>query len=74
MSVPPPEDKRAAALRLLAERARRVSLIRQRIVVGAIAAFVMAWSVIAWTGPMGTTTTTTAHANDEPSALTTQQS
>jgi len=39
MSVPPPEDKRAAARRLLAERARRVSAIRRRIVAGSLAAF-----------------------------------
>ena len=58
MSVPPHEDKRAAARRLLAERARRVTTIRRRIVAGALAAFVMAWSVIAWTGSMGTTTST----------------
>jgi len=60
MSVPSPEDKRAAARRLMAERARRASMYRRRIVAGTLAAFVMAWSVIAWTGSMGTTTTSSA--------------
>jgi hypothetical protein len=39
--------------RLLAGRARRVTRIRRRVAAGTLAAFVMAWSVIAWTGSMG---------------------
>ena len=55
-----PSEKRETARRLLVERARRISTIRRRIVAGALAAFVMAWGVIAWTGSMGTTTSSTA--------------
>lgn len=52
----PPSDKRAAARRLLAARARRVARIRRGVVAGALAAFAMAWGVIAATGSMGTAT------------------
>jgi|GraSoiStandDraft_4_1057263.scaffolds.fasta_scaffold568310_2 hypothetical protein len=55
-----PSEKRETARRLLAERARRISTIRRRTVAGALAAFVMAWGVIAWTGSMGTTTSSGA--------------
>ena len=58
-----PSEKRETARRLLAERARRISTIRRRIVAGALAAFVMAWGVIAWTGSMGTTTSSSAAAS-----------
>ena len=58
-----PSEKRETARRLLAERARRVSTIRRRIVAGALAAFVMAWGVIAWTGSMSTTTSSSAAAS-----------
>jgi hypothetical protein len=82
-------EKSAAARRVLAERARRISALRRRVVAGALAAFVMAWGVIAWTGSMGTdsaagaaaTTTSTSTSSstqsttqDEPSAVTTGQS
>jgi hypothetical protein len=81
-------EKSAAARRVLAERARRISALRRRVVAGAVAAFVMAWGVIAWTGSMGTdsaasaaatTSTTTSSSTqsttqDEPSAVTTGQS
>jgi hypothetical protein len=55
-----PSEKRETARRLLADRARRISTIRRRTVAGALAAFVMAWGVIAWTGSMGTTTSSSA--------------
>jgi hypothetical protein len=63
-----PSEKRETARRLLAERARRVNTIRRRIVAGALAAFVMAWGVIAWTGSMGTTTSSSAAATDTTSS------
>ena len=66
-----PAEKRETARRLLAERARRVSMIRRRIVAGALAAFVMAWGVIAWTGSMGTTTASSATGGSSDSATTT---
>jgi hypothetical protein len=57
------------------------------VVAGAVAAFVMAWSVIAWSGSLGTADTTSTAAGstgthstqstqsqDEPSAVTTGQS
>jgi hypothetical protein len=51
MPSPLPE----AARERLAARARRVALIRRRVVVATLAAFVLAWGVIAYDGPMGTT-------------------
>jgi hypothetical protein len=65
-----PSEKRETARRLLAERARRVSTIRRRIVAGALAAFVMAWGVIAWTGSMGTTTSSSAAAGSRDAGTT----
>jgi hypothetical protein len=74
-------ETRAKARGVLADRARRISAIRRRVVAGALAAFVMAWGVIAWTGSMGTTSaasttsaTTSPQSQDEPSAVTTGQS
>jgi hypothetical protein len=66
-----PAEKRETARRLLAERARRVSTIRRRIVAGALAAFVMAWGVIAWTGSMGTTTTASSATGGSSDSATT---
>jgi hypothetical protein len=51
-----------AARDLLAARARRIAPIRKRIVVAAVAAFVLAWCVIAYAGPMGASTATTTAA------------
>jgi hypothetical protein len=65
-----PSEKRETARLLLAERARRVSTIRRRIVAGALAAFVMAWGVIAWTGSMGTTTSSSAAAGSRDAGTT----
>jgi hypothetical protein len=80
----PSPDSREKARRTLAERARRISRIRRRVVAGAVASFVMAWSVIAWGGSLGTSSsasTTTAstgtqstQSQDQPSAVTTGQS
>jgi hypothetical protein len=66
-----PSEKRETARRLLAERARRMSTIRRRIVAGALAAFVMAWGVIAWTGSMGTTTTASSATGGSSDSATT---
>jgi hypothetical protein len=59
----------------------RVKTIRRRVAVIAVAAFLVAFNVIAWTGSMGTTTTssaatktTTTASTDEPAAVTTAQS
>jgi hypothetical protein len=65
-----PSEKRETARRLLAERARRVNTLRRRIVAGAVAAFVLAWGVIAWTGSMGTTTSSSAATSSSDAAAT----
>ena len=44
----------------LAARARRVASIRRRVVSATLAAFVLAWGVIAFDGSMGAQATTTA--------------
>ena len=45
---------------LLAARAARIRRIRQRVVAGTVAAFALAWGIVAFDGPMGAETTTTA--------------
>jgi hypothetical protein len=44
------------AQELLAAKARRVRLARQRVVAVTLAAFVLAWGVVAFDGSMGATT------------------
>lgn len=44
----------------LAERARMIGRIRRGVIVAVLAAFVLAWGVIAATGSMGTATASTA--------------
>ncbi|MDA0164500.1 hypothetical protein OM076_29790 [Solirubrobacter ginsenosidimutans] len=41
----------------LAARARRIRLIRQRVIASTLAAFILAWGVVAFDGSKGTTTT-----------------
>jgi hypothetical protein len=41
----------------LAARARRIALIRQRVVAAVLAAFVLAWGAVVYDGSMGTTST-----------------
>ena len=41
----------------LAARARRLARIRRRVTAATLAAFVLAWGVIAYDGPMGAATT-----------------
>jgi asparagine N-glycosylation enzyme membrane subunit Stt3 len=67
----------------LAARARRLARIRRRVFAATIAAFALAWAVIAWNGSMGApTTTASAGSNttsswsygDSSGAVTTSQS
>ena len=55
----------------LAERARAVARIRRGVIVAALAAFVLAWGVIAATGSKGTTTAATQPATTGSTATTT---
>jgi len=45
---------------LLAARAARIRRIRRRVVAGTVAAFALAWGIVAFDGSMGAETTTTA--------------
>ena len=47
---------------LLAARAARIRRIRHRVVAGTVAAFALAWGIVAFDGSMGAETTTTAQA------------
>jgi hypothetical protein len=58
----------------MSPHASRVRAIRRRVATAAVTAFLIAFNLIAFTGSMGATTTTTTTANDEPVAVTTQQS
>jgi len=63
----------------MSPHATRVREIRRRVAIAAVAAFLLAFNLIAWTGSMGTTTkssaaTTTTTTADEPAAVTTHQS
>jgi hypothetical protein len=53
----PSPDRLAFAQEKLAARARRIRRIRQRVVASVLAAFVLAWGVVAFDGSMGTNTT-----------------
>jgi hypothetical protein len=71
----PSPDRVAHAHERLAARARRIRLIRQRVVAGTLAAFVLAWGVVVFDGSMGApastataqVTSTTATATATPS-------
>jgi|SRR5215211_1932500 len=65
MSTPPPTDRAALARERLAERARRLSLLRRRVVAAALATFALAWGVIAFHGPMGQATPTPTTASTQ---------
>jgi hypothetical protein len=63
----------------MSPHASRVREIRRRVAIAAVAAFLLAFNLIAWTGSMGTTssassTSSAAPAHDEPVAVTTHQS
>ena len=53
----------AIAQEKLAARARRIRLLRQRIVASVLATFVLAWGVVAFDGSMGAETATVASAS-----------
>jgi hypothetical protein len=52
-------------------RARRIALIRRRVVVATLATFAMAWGVIAYDGSMGTPSTTAASTKSAATTTTT---
>jgi hypothetical protein len=59
----------------MSPHASRVRRIRRRVAIAAVAAFLLAFNLIAWTGSMGTSSAaTTSSANDQPAAVTTAQS
>jgi hypothetical protein len=62
------EDRKARAHELLAARARRVAMLRRRVVAGALASFVLAWGTIATTGSLGAGATTTAASSVKAAA------
>jgi hypothetical protein len=47
---------------LLAARARRVTLVRKRVVAATLSTFVLAWGAIVYDGSMGATTTVASTA------------
>jgi hypothetical protein len=49
----PSPDRVALAHTRIAARARRLRLIRRRVVAGTLAAFVLAWGVLVFDGSMG---------------------
>ena len=53
---------------LLAARAARIRRIRHRVVAGTVAAFALAWGIVAFDGSMGAETTTTAQATSASTA------
>jgi hypothetical protein len=58
MSSPPEGDRAARGRALLAARARRIALLRRRVVAATLATFALAWGAIAWQGSLGTKTGT----------------
>jgi len=64
MSRPQPALPEAARERIAA-RARRIARIRRSIVAGTLAAFALAWAVIAFDGSMGSSTASTASSGSE---------
>jgi hypothetical protein len=61
----------AIAQEKLAARARRIRLLRQRIVASVLATFVLAWGVVAFDGSMGAETATVASASASTTTTTT---
>jgi hypothetical protein len=56
----PSPDRVALAQQKLADRAHRIRRLRQRIVGSVLAAFVLAWGVVAFDGAMGAESTPVA--------------
>ena len=61
----------AIAREKLAARARRIRLLRRRIVASVFATFVLAWGVVAFDGSMGAETTTVASTSTATAETTT---
>jgi cytoskeletal protein RodZ len=74
MSTPPPSDRAALGRERLAARARRIGMIRRRVVAAVLASFVLAWGAIAWDGSMGNPDTTTAQVTSSSSDTTSSTS
>jgi hypothetical protein len=71
----PSPDRVALAHERLAARTRRVRLIRQRVVAGTLAAFVLAWGVVVFDGSMGApASTVTAQATSTTATATPSRS
>ena len=71
----PSPDRVALAHERIAARARRIRLIRQRVVAGTLAAFVLAWGVVVFDGSMGEpASTATAQVTSSASSDTTTSS
>jgi hypothetical protein len=66
MPQPLPESARER----LAARARRMAVIRRRVLVATLATFALAWGVIAFDGSMGSTTTASTPAATATSSST----
>src|SRR5215210_353699 len=71
MSTPPPHDRAALARERLAARARRISVLRRRVVAATLATFALAWGVIAFAGPMGIDGSTSTTASTQAAQTTT---
>jgi hypothetical protein len=67
---PSTQGRKRIAQQRLAARARRVRMLRRRVVAGALATFVLAWGVVSQTGSLGQSTTTTAAATSATTAST----
>jgi hypothetical protein len=67
----PSPDRVALAHERLAARARRIRLIRRRAVAGTLAAFVLAWGVVAFDGSMGAPASTASAQITAPTATAT---
>jgi hypothetical protein len=83
----PSSDRIALAHERLAARARRIRLIRRRVVAGTLATFALAWGVIVFEGSLGapasnataqvtaaTATATSSPSEDSAATMTTSQS
>jgi hypothetical protein len=65
-----PQPLSESARERLAARARRMAVIRRRVLVATLATFALAWGVIAFDGSMGSTTTASTQAATTTSSST----
>ena len=81
----PSPDRVAIAHERIAARARRIRLIRQRVVAGTLAVFVLTWGLVVFDGSMGSetassqiastaSTTTSSSSGDSAATMNTTQS